>query len=367
MGREHKNTASAFCTSLAKASRRPTMSSVTIPSSLATTTHKPLEKFPSIEQFRSVLKDIRNSYWADQVPTLQLEGTVKLHGTHADVLIHRNSGPVTYSVQYQSRNRVLSIQDDNCGFAMHMEAIPRGILEQFIEQFAAAYNEPFEKLTIAGEWCGGNIQPGVALSRLPKMFVVFGVRVDGAWQQLSAYKDIELPQHNVYNVLRGGVFQCQISIDSPQVDLLEHLTLSVEQECPFAKSFGVSGIGEGIVWRPANLSNCSRYWFKTKGSQHTVSKLKTLQEPSAEQVRALNNVEVFVQSVVTEPRLKQGLDYLREMNLPADNKQTGTFVNWILEDIYKEEKDSIVELRLDSKALKKQAQLVARRWYMSHV
>jgi hypothetical protein len=317
--------------------------------------------FPSIEQFRSCLHDIRKYVHAPP-PTLMLHGTVKLHGTHADVVVTKGADD-DYGIWFQSRNRVLTIQQDNCGFAMHMEGIPKTIMIEFVEQIAKVYGKPFSQIMCSGEWCGANIQQGVALSKLPKMFVVFSVKIDNVWQPITNYKDIEIPAYSVYSIMRGGSYTREIDLDNPDTDILQELTLEVEKECPFAMSFGVSGVGEGVVWNCTNLPNSSRYWFKTKGDKHAVSRVKTLKEPSAEEKQSLADVAVFVENVVTPARLNQGLDYLREMNKEVSKANTGAFITWVDGDVFKEEKYSIVELKLDAAQLKKRIGVVARDWY----
>ena len=59
-------------------------------------------------------------------------------------------------------------------------------------------------------------------------------------------------------------------------------------------------------------------------------------------------VKSFVERFVTPARLRQGLDHLREFNLPADSSSTGAFVKWVSGDTLKEwaaeiEEDTAIE------------------------
>ena len=53
-------------------------------------------------------------------------------------------------------------------------------------------------------------------------------------------------------------------------------TLEVEEECPVAKEFGFSGIGEGIVFSYSDDEHS--YTFKSKGIKHQKSKVKTVKK-----------------------------------------------------------------------------------------
>ena len=141
-----------------------------------------MKKYPSINQFRNIVRTVRDNHdyqgkdeqgnpisrHISPYPKLMFKGTVKLHGTNAAVVLYKDG-----RIQYQSRERVLSLQQDNAGFMTYMSGLDLSKLFQGI---------PFEDyIVIYGEWCGGNIQKGVAITGLPKMFVIFDVVVDGVF------------------------------------------------------------------------------------------------------------------------------------------------------------------------------------------
>ena len=94
----------------------------------------------------------------------------------------------------------------------------------------------------------------------------------------------------------------------------------VEQECPVAKKLGISGIGEGVVWTNITehpmLEN-THLFFKVKGQEHSVSHVTSLAMVDTEKVK---NIAEFIETVVTENRLKQGLEYLKEQHLDFNNE-----------------------------------------------
>jgi hypothetical protein len=319
-----------------------------------------MKKFPSIEQFRSVVRTVKTQHdyqgkdengeaiyqHLSNYPTLRFQGTVKLHGTNAAV-VHYKDG----RTEYQSRERVLSLEQDNANFMMAMMGKNLDFLFSDIEfnDYCAVY----------GEWCGGNIQKGVALNGLPKMFVIFGIKVDDEWVDLPTWKYDN--ENGIYNILQFPTYGVDIDFNNPeriQNKLIED-TLAVEDECPVGKFFGVSGIGEGIVFKCATNPNLI---FKSKGEKHSVSKVKTL---NSVDVEALAGIQEFVDNVVTDNRLEQGVSYLKEMNIEIHPKNTGEFLRWVVTDILKEETDTIVANQFDMKKVKSEVANKSRVYFLN--
>src|SRR5689334_5820203 len=108
----------------------------------------PHVNFPSIEQYRTFVRELKRHYHKQFPETwpkeLNLRGTVKLHGTHADIVYvkcqDKDNNPC-YRIHYQSRNRVLSISQDNCGFVKFMESIPIDIKATLFQKVIANSNQ----------------------------------------------------------------------------------------------------------------------------------------------------------------------------------------------------------------------------------
>lgn len=346
-------------------------------------------KFPSIEQFRNVVRNVAHKarfigvdetgapqYNAHaKLPKLKFRGTVKLHGTNAGIVYDR--ADKTFS--YQSRERELSLTSDNAGFMLAMsgkEAVLRDIVES-IEDACITFlqlggaNMP-TKLVIFGEWCGGNIQAGVALSGLPKMFVIFGVKAifgedHATWLNLdilNVVQPLARPDANIYCILDYPTYSVEIDFEKPEEiqNELVRITTDVEAECPVGKAFKSIGIGEGVVWACVEDGFYgSDYWFKVKGEKHSNSKVKKLPTVDVEAVKAVNE---FVELAVTEGRLMQGLQNLvREQLKPFDMTSMGDFIRWVYQDVIKEETDVIVANQLDTKKLGGPISNKARKWY----
>jgi len=321
-----------------------------------------MKKYPSIEQFRNIVRKVREQHdyqgrdaednpiysHTSNYPTLEFQGTVKLHGT--------NAGVVKYSdgrIEFQSRERVLSLQSDNSGFMNHY--YDKHLLWLFDKFTYKDY------VAIYGEWCGGNIQKGVAISGLPKMFVIFGIMIDDKWIELS--KDIQDNVIQIYNILQFPTYSITIDFNKPELsqnELIEK-TIEVENCCPVGKLFNVEGIGEGIVF---TCTTNQEFKFKSKGEKHSASKVKTL---NSIDVETLESINVFVESVVSENRLNQGLAYFKENNIEIDAKNTGKFLSWIVSDVLKEEKDTLDANGLDEKKVKGAIVTKARMWFLNTV
>jgi len=332
---------------------------------------KKFKEFPKIGQFRQTIKSItdrvrykgkdenENPIFA-KLPTVKFEGTVKLHGTNAGII---KSGTTHYC---QSRNEILNYpQKDNAGFALFVYRIPEVINELF-----KTIAENNENVSIYGEWCGGNIQKGVGINGLEKMFVIFAVKVEdfstdeyfSKWIDINPQIIEQFNKDNIYHIKQFPHYEIEIDFNNPaesQNKLIE-LTNSVEKQCPVAKYFGKEGVGEGIVWKGITLGwTSSRYWFKVKGEKHSTTKVKKLANIDTEK---LENVKKFVEYAVTENRLNQALE-----NVVLDIKKIGEFIRWILNDVMKEESDTMANNNLTKQDVGGTIAKVAKEWFFKKI
>lgn len=324
-------------------------------------------RYPSIEQFRHVVRNVRDhcSYHSLDIPTIEFTGTVKLHGTNAGIT--RDSFG---EFSFHSRNRCIKLGDDNAGFVAHMSKHTAALHRIFDDISIANHECEGSFIQIFGEWCGQGIQKGVAVSELPKMFVIFAARIGNNWAKL----------HSVHNNVQASIYNieyfptCKISIDFNNPELVQNkmveITEEVEKCCPVGWHFNVQGIGEGVVWRPstkldepyAALTSDSRLWFKVKGEKHSVTKVSTLAEVDVERFA---NREKLVAALVTENRLQQGIDHmLTEAKLSIEIHNIGTYLRWVFNDIIKEEADTIEASGFEQKELGKPVSDVAKWYYM---
>lgn len=331
------------------------------------------EKFPSIEQYRHVVKEITdqcqlvgkdadgNAIFARTrpLPIISFVQTVKIHGTNGGVILFKDG-----TIRTQSRNRLLSPESDNNGFNKWIAE--RGEYWQSVATYLfKKYANTATKIIIYGEFAGQSIQKNVAITQTPKAFYVFYgkvVFVDGSHIDLCV-ADFELFQaarQNIYSIYQ---FPCQIvSIDLNRADdyvpMLQEQALKVEAHCPVGAFHGVDGVGEGIVLSAYYKDKL--YRFKVKGDKHSASKVRlsaTVDDAS------LKDVREFVEQVVTGNRLQQGIDYMNEMDIATDIKHTGDFIKWVVNDVHKEESDLIEAKGFDKKLVNQAVAKIAKAYY----
>lgn len=322
--------------------------------------------FPSIGQFKNCISNIKHKCNDEiKLPKLTFQGTIKLHGTHADIVYNSE----TEQIYSQSRNRILTLDSDNCDFALYINKNINQIKLLF-QPLIKHY--PDQKIFVLhGEWCGGNIQKGVALQQLDKMFVVYNISVykNKEKRTLYDYVNVTLIKNEnirIFNIYMFPIYNIEIDFENPKLvqNKLIELTNLVENECPVGKYFGVSGVGEGIVWTCSEKKYySSEFWFKCKGEKHSVTKVKKLVPIDTEK---LNNIKEFIDNTVTIQRLEQALNYLTEMNLENDKNNIGTFVNWVVNDILKEETDTIIQNNFDKNKILKDIKSKCYKWYINN-
>lgn len=311
--------------------------------------------FPSINQFRSAVKAERDwaAYHNVEPRVRSYRGTVKLHGTNAGITM-LPSGEIIY----RSRSRIITPDDDNGGFARHM------VQHEDAIRSLMPTTQP-EESTIFGEWCGAGIQSSVGISAEQKLFVVFAARFGEHW--LDAAFVGSAPDARIFNIHDFPTWGMIIDFAKPeqaQNDLIA-LTEAVEAECPVAKAFGHSGIGEGIVWMPESEPRNSRYWFKVKGEKHSASKVKVLAAVDVERFRQRDEL---VAALVTDARLQQGLDlHVNEFKRPLEMSAIGEYLRWVFSDIAKEETDTIEASGFVVRELGKPISDIAKRFYIEAV
>jgi len=325
-------------------------------------------KFPKIRQFRDIIKTVREHHdfqgltedktpifeHTSEYPTLSFTGTVKIHGTNSSIVIRND-------IQYQSRNRIITVGSDNAGFASFADKTNDRIdLKKYFG----------DNVVIFGEWCGQGIQRGVAVSELPRMFVVFEV-YSIASDEIVSEQDInmnesqikELNEAKIFFINQFPTFSLDVDFNHPEIahDKIVTLVNQVETQCPVGAFFNVFGVGEGIVWKCVENTS-SDLWMKTKGGKHAVSKTKTIAPIDVETMHSINE---FVESTVTENRLNQGIEYVKEQGLSIERKNTSVFIKWVVKDIETEESDTLEESGLSSKDVNKHISNKSRKFWFN--
>ncbi|MCK5023959.1 MAG: hypothetical protein KAS04_07315, partial [Candidatus Aenigmarchaeota archaeon] len=155
-------------------------------------------KYPSIEQYRNVVKNINfqacfvgldenkepiYDYLLPK-PILKLTGTTKIHGSNGAVCFNSEDG-----LYVQSRKNIITPEKDNCGFSCFVHA-RKDLFLNMIYEIAKNFDIDTENNTISifGEVSGGSIQKGVGINGLDEMFIIFDVKITpGDDEEKEAY------------------------------------------------------------------------------------------------------------------------------------------------------------------------------------
>lgn len=272
------------------------------------------------------LKDVMSSRINQRLNRFVAYGAkVKLHGTNAAIQT-RSDG--TYHCQ--SRNRVITPENDNAGFAAW-------VVEKNLELAKPADGVT---MTVFGEFCGEGIMQGVACAQVPKFFAVFAARFDFAdGGSLMEYDPAVLADlvtgpgvyalgwHSHANLYVGESAFDQNILAKERINAAVE---EVEAEDPFVKAmFDVSGIGEGLVYFPLQYKDPSDFEhlrFKAKGKKHRDFKAKTPTDTLDPKV--LLEANAFADAVVTDARVEKAL-----AECGSTPKDIGACIRWVLNDV----------------------------------
>jgi hypothetical protein len=351
-------------------------------------TEHTLYKYPSIEQFKTVVKNVKDrTHWIGKdengepifdrtkvPPKIKFHGNIKLHGTNHSVCItlDENGDKTLYT---QSKERISTPENDNAGSSIWSHSNK----EHFIKGVEEIFNDKnVETVVVYGEFCGGSIQAKVALNQLPKMFVIFGIKTidkEGNHKWFKRKEMVEIAEKliddkkRIFHIEQFPTFEIVVDFDNPHEiqNELVRLTEEVEKECPVGKYFGVSGIGEGIVWNAdeeiPNMQTTDLI-FKTKGDAHAGGRTKVVVPADVEKI---NNIKELVKKLTPEWRLEQAhatvFDTLNGGT--GDIKRMGELMKWVVSDIVKEEIDTITESGFVVKDLTGEISKVVRNWFLA--
>jgi hypothetical protein len=235
---------------------------------------------------------------------------VKLHGTNAAVVVTRDG-----DVYAQSRNRIITPENDNCGFAA------------WVESQRAEWAAPIRRGRVFfGEWVGPGIQNGVAACQIPRRkFCVFSVFYPGDGSR-SAPRGPDL--HGLADTLR---IPRQL-VDAPDLtaEAIDAAVAACEECDPFIEHhFGIRGTGEGYVYYTFLDDQPG---FKAKGAAHRVAKSRTPTTPPEN----ASDVATFVSTYVTDARLEQIAFAVTQRQIPYPKETTGEFLKAFSADVMKE-------------------------------
>ncbi len=301
-------------------------------------------------------------------------GKIKLHGTNFAIQVFNDR------TVCQSRNKIITPEDDNSGAAAWAEGIKHHLISSRLNRD--------KDFILYAEFSGKGIMSGVACSSVDRKFAaVFCIRE-------IEFVDNEMSGRYIFEpdeILSILTFDGRLDLapdlliipwyDEPtQVNLIgdtnklksfvesinEQIEI-IEKEDPFIKTeFGISGCGEGLVFYPISHShNPEPLFFKAKGEKHRVKKDKEAVVISSE---VINSVTEFAQTYTTEARLLQGAIAMGADSQPVfDQKLIGKFIGWVSQDVAKECKEDLEASALEWKLVSVQVTGIARKWYLLQI
>ena len=306
--------------------------------------------FPKIRQYHQVLLDLKLHHQyvgkdekgdpifdsTKELPILEFVGRVKLHGSNGAICFSPDG-----SFYCQSRENIIDEIKDNAGFAHWVNEEGHKIWGN-VKQLDLLRSHLVKHIVIFGEWAGGSIQKGVAMNELSKRFVIFGLKViyeDDTTEWLDSSLIDEMPEINVYNIARIPTYDVEVDLARPDkaIEKMIQMVEEVENECPFAKSFGVSGVGEGLVFQERGEYGFGNS-YKVKGEKHQKSKIKKL--PTVDVVK-MDNLQQAVETHIHEDRLQQIYDKIILTEADKVPQKIGEFVQGCISDVWEEESDSL--------------------------
>ena len=355
-------------------------------------------RFPSINQFRTVVKNVRDrsNFHGIPLPKIIFNGSVKLHGTCSSVIKDPRNG----EIWCQSREQIITPENDNAGFASFISELSGRGIDIYFNIAAGVYGmnnlKPGDLIGIYGEWCGRGVQKGVAINQLSKRFVIFGIRIytpaeitndedEDDWSSSVWFSPVQLirtqelyekelsetigsSDNLIFSIQKFQTWTIEIDFAHPELmqNKLVEITDEVERCCPVGKAFGVDGVGEGVVYRA--VSKCefktSDLIMKIKGEKHSDTKVKKTATVDIEKVNSINE---FASNVVTDHRLEKMIEKLKEAGKEVDIKNTGEFLKLVGADVLKEETDTIEASGLDRKTIMPAVNNSAKQWYLKFI
>jgi len=299
------------------------------------------------------------------LPRVSFTGAVKLHGTNMSVAYNTREG-----MWVQSRETVIRVGQDKSGFARFVDANTASF-QELIDRIYTANGLLPETVTVViyGEWAAKGIHKvnDVAVGQLEKAFYIFAVQIAkpddpefaAYWVDCMGLSD---PEKRIFNIYDYDRYAVEIDFANPESarEKLEAITAYVERECPVTKAFGVSGVGEGVVWTGEIGGVVHR--FKVKGEKHQVAKTKEIAPVNIEKLDSRREV---VDYAVTPARLDQAIE--KVCGGVVDIRLMGDVIRWMIADIEKEESDTLQANRLTLTEVTKYITARTLEMYLSYV
>ena len=344
-------------------------------------------KYPSIEQFRQVIRGVSHRARLidiDQkgnpvydslkpLPVVEVSGTEKIHGSNGAVAYSKTLG-----FWVQSRRDIITPDKDNRGCAKLVDKYKQSWME-LIDSLSKEHSIDLDKnvMTLYFEFAGDGVQRKSACSGLSKRIILFksfrctsleemkkDENRDSTWYD-TKIKDYWVSNEDsmIFNIMNFKNYSFTIDFNNPEKSQNEMIAVmkKIEENSPVGKGMGKDGnIGEGIVCE--FVFKGERFSWKVKGEKHSKTKIKKLNPVDMEK---LSQIEKCVEQITHNWRFEQGLQEVFGLDYETNLSRTklGEYLKWVAKDTLKEEMDIIKESGLEVKEVMKKAQLKAREYF----
>ena len=279
----------------------------------------PFAPFPKIPRKSAFLKDVREGRIPLPSGVYGFVGAVKLHGCNAAVVFNPDG-----TVSAQSRNRMVTPEDDNYGFAAWVAENAEHLQKFGGSGITHAY----------GEWCGPGIQSKVAICKLPaRAFFPFAYRTEDG--ELHYGRNPNLGEKPLPMVrIKDGATPEEVADDLEfTCGAIDEITDGVGKHCPVAARHGIDGFGEGVVWHLARYNDDGTIehlplYFKTKTDHHKAGpRVKPVRPPRMTQ----EEIEAALTKYEAQAHYDKALDKLGGTPVLTD---TGAFLRLFMDDLF---------------------------------
>lgn len=352
--------------------------------------------YNSIGKFEDTIKNVQHQtrykgfdeetqmpiYNNTKLPIVVVQGSEKIHGTHAAVCFSRPDG-----LWVQSRKNIITPEKDNAACAFNVETNKEAWLEIILDlAFEYEINIDTHIISVFYEWSGGNIQKKSALTGLDKRAIIFkhfkvspiepeigadGKELSAQWvpTNLKYTKSMWVSNEdaNIFNIENFPTVEVEIDFNIPKLSQNRMLELLHEHEknSPVGQQFGIeNNILEGYVFTFDYAGIVHK--FKVKGEEHSVSKVKTLKPVDDEKEKKKIDI---AEKVTPAWRLEQMFDEANDTingGIPVI-QNIGPFLKLLNKDILKEEMSVIAEAGLEPKEVFKYSSKIAKIWYQDQL
>ena len=344
---------------------------------------KRMIKYNKIGDFKRVVRSIKDQAKHDRVtklPTIEFDGTEKIHGINAAVCYSNIDG-----FWVQSRVNILTLTNDNSGCAFAVYQNEKAWMD-LILAMAKSHNINLDEeiISIYYEWGGGSIQRKSALTGLGKRAIIFAhakvspllpdSNIVESEHQPAYWVDtidsdgnyIMDPECDIYNILAYENWKITIDFNGPELAVNGILKTLHDNESNshIGKYMGIeNNIFEGIVWTGRD-NNGDLLKFKVKGEKHTNSKVKTLKLVDDVKEQAKND---FACLVTNAGRLEQAWQYFFGANCEKKRPEKSDipdFLRWVHKDIMDEHMADYFEANIEPKEINGKISKIARMWFL---